>query len=265
MTDTCSIIKIGGQVLDDEAAYAAFVRDFAALPGLKLLVHGGGKIATELGKRLGLEARYVGGRRVTDAGTLELVTMVYGGLINRQLVARLQAAGCPAIGLTGADANVLAAVRRPVGAVDYGWVGDPSAATVGTEALRGLWSLGLVPVLAPLTHDGAGQLLNTNADTIASVVAQALAPFYRVHLVFCFEKRGVLTDPAREDSALPTLSRRDYARLVDDATVSGGMLPKLENAFTAVEHGVERVIIGQAGDLLQNIGEHGLAGTLLTR
>lgn len=248
--ETAYIIKIGGNVLDDPAALANFVRDFSALPGPKLLVHGGGKIATQLGERLGLTPHYVAGRRITDAATLELVTMVYGGLVNRQLVAQLQAAGCNALGLTGADANILPATKRPVGTVDYGWVGDIHPEQVNTTALRHFWEQGITPVFAPLTHDSTGNLLNTNADTIATVIAQALAPFFQVNLLFCFEKPGILLDPDDDHSVLPEMNRATYRQLQEQAAVSGGILPKLDNAFAAAENGVTRVVIGSAADLL---------------
>ncbi len=247
------IIKIGGNVLDEPAARAAFVRDFAALPGPKLLVHGGGKIATQLGQRLGIEAKYVAGRRVTDAATLELVTMVYGGLVNRRLVAELAAAGCPAIGLTGADADILPAARRAATAeIDFGHVGDPLPEQVGVAALRVFFEKNWAPVFAPLTHDGMGNLLNTNADTIASVVARALAGFYNVRLIFCFEKKGVLENPDDENSARLQLTRADYRILREKTAVSGGILPKLDNAFAAAENGVASVLIGHAAELLEN-------------
>ncbi len=259
--ESVHIIKVGGNVIEDKAALASFVRDFAALPGHKILVHGGGQIATKLGKRLGLTPQYVAGRRITDQLTLELVTMVYGGLVNRRLVAQLQAAGCNAMGLTGADANLLLATKRPVTTVDYGWVGNVKPDQVDTTMLRNFWNLGITPVFAPLTHDGQGHLLNTNADTIATVIARALAPFFHVNLLFCFEKPGILRDPSDDASVLPCLNRAAYRQLQEQAAVSGGILPKLDNAFAAVENGVARVIIGSAGDLLQNTTATTPAGT----
>lgn len=255
------IVKIGGNVLDDPAALQAFLRDFAALGGAKILVHGGGKIASSIGQRLGLEARYVQGRRITDDATLELVTMVYGGLVNRQLTAQLQALGCMALGLSGADGNVLSAVKRPVGAVDYGWVGDTGPERVNTALLHNWLDQGLIPVFAPLTHDGQGQLLNTNADTMASVLAQALSAAFRVRLLFCFEKKGVLSDPANDASAMPSLKREQYRHLQDKTAVSAGILPKLDNAFAAAAAGVETVFIGSAADLLANAADATACGT----
>lgn len=240
------VIKIGGQVIDDPAACETFLHDFAALPGLKILVHGGGKLATRIGERLGIASKYVQGRRITDDATLELVTMVYGGLINKQLVARLQALGCPAIGLTGADMNAMRAVKRPVKELDYGWVGDLSAQGIRVEAFVTLLESGQVPVLAPLTHDGQGHLLNTNADTIASSVAVALAAHYEVQLVFCFDQKGVLRDPHDPDSVIPRIRPDDVQHLLQEGALRDGILPKLENAFAACRAGVKQVIIGHA-------------------
>lgn len=264
MQKELSLIKIGGNVLDEPAALDAFLRSFAALPGGKILVHGGGKIASSLGARLGLEPRYVQGRRITDDATLDLVTMVYGGLLNRQLCARLQALGCNALGLTGADGNLLKAQKRPAGAVDYGWVGDVVPGQVNTAALQHWLEQGLTPVLAPLTHDGNGHLLNTNADTIASVVAQALTATCTVRLVYCFEKNGVLEDPDNDRSVLPVLTLAHYRRLQADAAVRDGILPKLDNAFAAAAGGVSMVVVGSAGDLHDNLQAGTLRGTKIT-
>lgn len=261
MKQPLTIIKIGGNVLDDPAALAAFLADFAAVPGAKMLVHGGGKIASTFGARLGLEPQYVHGRRLTDDATLELVTMVYGGLINRQLTARLQALGCNALGVTGADGNALSAVKRPAGAVDFGWAGDTAPERVNAPLLSAWLQQGLCPVFAPLTHDGAGQLLNTNADTIASVLARALAASYRVRLLFCFEKSGILADPGDDNSVVPVLTRAQYLGLHEKAAVSGGILPKLDNAFAAAAAGVDAVIIGSAADLLANAAGNVVRGT----
>lgn len=264
MQKTLNIIKTGGNVLDEPAALEAFLRDFAAIPGPKILIHGGGKIASTLGARLGLQPQYVQGRRITDDATLELVTMVYGGLINRQLCARLQALGCNALGLTGADGNVLRASKRPAGAVDYGWAGDTAPGQVNTGALHQWLEQGLTPVLAPLTHDGQGQLLNTNADTIASVVAQAMASSYAVHLVFCFEKKGILEDPEDEQSVISVLTKEQYRQMQAQKTVRDGILPKLDNAFAAVAGGVQTVIAGSAADILANLDPEAVCGTKIT-
>lgn len=263
MSAMLHIIKIGGNVLDEPAALADFLAAFATLPGPKILVHGGGKIATGIGQRLGLTPHYVQGRRVTDEATLDLATMVYGGLINRQLTARLQALGCNALGITGADGNVLPAVKRPAGAVDYGWVGDPSPENCGVEIIDTWLQQALTPVFAPLTHDGEGHLLNTNADTIASVLARALSDRYRVSLLYCFEKKGILSDPADDDSVIPTLNREQYRLLQEKSSVSGGILPKLENAFAAAAGGVETVIIGSAADLSAHFTAGSVRGTLI--
>lgn len=258
-----TLVKIGGNVLDEPAALATFLADFVRLPGPKILVHGGGKIASGIGQRLGLIPQYVQGRRITDDATLELVTMVYGGLVNRQLVAQLQTLGCNALGLTGADGNVLPALKRPAGAVDFGWVGDPAPEKVNVPVLDAWLRQGLVPVFAPLTHDSQGHLLNTNADTIASVLARALTAQYRVQLLFCFEKMGILADPNDDFSVLPALNREQYRALQEKAAVHGGILPKLDNAFSAAAAGVDRVIIGSAGDLLRNAGSGTSRGTLI--
>ncbi|MBX6379446.1 MAG: acetylglutamate kinase [Thermoflavifilum aggregans] len=240
------VIKIGGQVIDDEAACADFLQQFAALPGLKVLVHGGGKLATRMGERLGITSHYVQGRRITDEATLQLVTMVYGGLINKQLVARLQALGCSAIGLTGADMDVMRATKRPVKEVDYGWVGDLTAEDVRADAFIQLLHAGQVPVLAPLTHDGQGHLLNTNADTIASCVAVALSAHFQVQLVFCFDQKGVLRRPDDPDSVIPLIRPGDVPALMEEGALRDGILPKLDNAFAACRAGVEQVLIGPA-------------------
>ncbi|MCC6413510.1 MAG: acetylglutamate kinase [Saprospiraceae bacterium] len=252
MKKTLNIVKIGGNILDAPDALDAFLRAYAKLEGDKILIHGGGKIATTLGIQLGIQARYVDGRRITDTPTLELVTMVYGGRINRQITASLQALGCNAIGLTGADGNLLRAVKRPVGAVDYGWVGDVAVSDVNTGLLNALFAAGLSPVVAPLTHDGQGQIFNTNADTMAAILAQAMAPLHSVSLFFCFEKKGILADPEDENSALLSLSENDYHHLRETKALSGGIFPKIDNAFAAAKTGVHRVMIGEALALMNN-------------
>ena len=241
MKHPLTLVKVGGAVVEDDARLDALLAAFAAIDGRKVLVHGGGRRATAIASRLGVETQMVGGRRITDQAMLEVVTMVYGGLVNKNVVARLQACGVDAIGLTGADGGVMLSHKRPVKDVDYGFVGDVER--VDGDRLASLIEGGLTPVLAPLTHDGHGHLLNTNADTIAAEAAKALAARYDVTLVFCFEKPGVLADPDDDTSLIPVITRQDFARLAADGTVSGGMLPKLENAFNAISAGVSRVNI----------------------
>lgn len=241
MKHPLTLVKVGGAVVEDDARLDALLAAFAAIDGRKVLVHGGGRRATAIASRLGVETQMVGGRRITDQAMLEVVTMVYGGLVNKNVVARLQACGVDAIGLTGADGGVMLSHKRPVKDVDYGFVGDVER--VDGDRLASLIEGGLTPVLAPLTHDGHGHLLNTNADTIAAEAAKALAACYDVTLVYCFEKPGVLADPDDDTSLIPVITRHDFARLAADGTVSGGMLPKLENAFSAISAGVSRVNI----------------------
>ncbi len=244
-----NIIKVGGNIIDDESKLKAFLKVFSVLEGYKILVHGGGKVASEIGLKLGIEPAYVNGRRITDKTTLDLVTMVYGGLINKNIVALLQAAGCNAIGLTGADGSVLPASRRTVMDIDYGYVGDVQSDKVNTGLIKLLLYNGLVPVFSPLTHDGNGSMLNTNADTIAQEIAKAMAAVMPVQLIYCFEKRGVLIDAADESSVINRISEKDFSELKEKEIISGGMIPKLENAFAAIEKGVSRVIIGHADEL----------------
>jgi len=242
------VIKIGGNIIDDPAKLSAFLKDFATLDGYKILVHGGGKIATDIGKKLGIEPNYVNGRRITDEQTLNLVTMVYAGLINKNIVAELQAGGCNAIGLTGADGCILPATKRPVKDIDYGFVGDVKSDNINSELINKFLHTGLTPVFAPLTYS-AGGLLNTNADTIAQEVAQAMSHHMPVQLVYCFEKKGVLIDAEDDNSAINRITAKDFDELKEKGIISGGMIPKLENAFTAIDKGVESVIIGHADDL----------------
>jgi len=256
------IIKIGGNVLDKPEALQSFLRNFAAIKGPKVLIHGGGKIATKLGEQLGIESKYVNGRRITDDRTIDLVTMVYGGLVNKQLVAALQALGCNALGLTGADGNVMKAVKRPVKDIDYGFVGDVKAEGVNTALLHALLQQNTVPVFAPLTH-ADGSMLNTNADTIASVLAVALAKHFDVRLIFCFEKKGVLRDVDDANSVIRHLPKGLYEELLVQNVFADGILPKLENAYAAIHAGVKEVLIGEADDLIRNTGAE-TEGTLIT-
>lgn len=244
MKEKLTIVKVGGKIVEDSASLARLIRDFAAIGGHKLLVHGGGRTATDVAARLGVQTVMVDGRRVTDAEMLRVVTMVYGGLVNKNVVAALQACGICALGLTGADMDVIRSRRRPAGTVDYGFVGDVSA--VDGNRLASLIALGVVPVMAPLTHDGAGQLLNTNADTIAGETAKALAGHFDVTLVYCFEHAGVLRSPEDEHSVIAEINRKNFDELVKNGIVSGGMIPKLENCLAAVAAGVKRVVITRA-------------------
>lgn len=244
---------MGGAVVEDEAQLSQLLRDFSAIEGNKVLVHGGGRRATKVAASLGIETKMVNGRRITDADMLEVVTMVYGGLVNKNVVARLQAAGVNALGLTGADMNVLHAHKRPLkDGIDYGFVGDVDKAD--GKMLATLIDAGITPVMAPLTHDGEGNILNTNADTIAGETAKALAPYYDVTLTFCFEKKGVLSNPDDDDSVIPTITREDFKRYVADGTIAGGMIPKIENSLAAVEAGVKKVVITKADALGSNTG-----------
>lgn len=243
--DKLTIVKVGGAVVDDERRLGQLLTQFAAIKGKKILVHGGGRKATAVASKLGIETQMVNGRRITDAQTLAVVTMVYGGFINKNIVARLQARGLNALGLTGADIDLIRSHKRPIkDGVDYGFVGDVDQ--VNSEALSRLLEAGITPVIAPLTHDGYGRLLNTNADTMASETAKALAANYDVTLIFTFEKRGVLANQADENSVIPVIRRQDFERYTADGTIQGGMLPKIENALKAVEAGVGRVVITSA-------------------
>ena len=242
MKQQITIVKVGGAVVEDEAQLSQLLHDFTAIQGPKILVHGGGRKATKMAERLGIETKMVDGRRITDADMLEVVTMVYGGLVNKHVVALLQAQGVDAVGLTGADGDVIRSAKRPLkNGIDYGFVGDVKKAD-GTKMARFI-EAGLVPVIAPLTHDGEGHILNTNADTMASETAKALAQLYDVTLVFSFEKKGVLSNPDDDDSVIPVITKQDFDRYKADGTISGGMLPKIENALAAVEAGVKQVVI----------------------
>jgi acetylglutamate kinase len=256
------VIKIGGNILDNPTKLSDFLVKFAAVQGPKILIHGGGKIATRIGDQLGIESKYVDGRRITDEQTIDLVTMVYGGLVNKKVVAELQTLQCNAIGITGADANLVPAQKRPVKEIDYGFVGD-----VKSEQLKASqWSLfldhGLVPVVAPLTHDGQGHILNTNADTMAQEIAKALASTYKVSLIYSFEKAGVLLDANDDTTVIPELRPVYYAQLKEEQKIFAGMIPKLDNAFAALRNGVSKVIIGKAEELQALIS--GTSGTTLS-
>ena len=242
MKDKLTIVKVGGAIVEDEAQLSQLLKDFSAIEGKKVLVHGGGRRATQVASNLGIESKMVNGRRITDADMLQVVTMVYGGLVNKNLVAKLQACGVNALGLTGADMNVIRSHKRPLkDGIDFGFVGDVDQAD--GQILSKLIEEGITPVMAPLTHDGQGNILNTNADTIASETAKALASYYDVTLIFSFEKKGVLSNPHDDDSVIPTITHADFVRYKEDGTISGGMLPKIENALSAIDAGVKQVII----------------------
>lgn len=237
-----TIVKVGGAIVEDNEQLAQLLTDFAAIPGKKVLVHGGGRRATKVAAALGIESKMVNGRRITDAQMLEVVTMVFGGLVNKNLVAKLQAKGVNALGLTGADMDVIHSHKRPVkDGVDFGYVGDVERAN--GKMLQTLIQEGITPVMAPLTHDGNGNILNTNADTIASETAKALAPYYDVTLIYSFEKKGVLSNPDDDNSLIPVITRSDFEKYQADGIISGGMIPKIENALAAVDAGVKEVII----------------------
>ncbi|WP_025762812.1 acetylglutamate kinase [Dyadobacter tibetensis] len=259
MRNLLKVIKIGGNIIDNPEASARFLNDFSRLEGPKILVHGGGKVATQVAASLQIETQMVEGRRITDKSMLDVVTMVYGGLVNKNLVAQLQALGTNAIGLTGADAGIIRSVKRPVGSVDYGYVGD--IAEVNAERIGQLLASGLVPIIAPITYSAEGLLLNTNADTMASATAISLSQVFGTNLVYCFEKKGVLSDPDNVDSVINSLNTRSYEAYKSEGVINKGMIPKLDNAFTALRDGVEKVTICHAQDLLQALA--GNAGTVI--
>lgn len=245
-----TIIKVGGKIVEEHESLAKLINDFAKIPGLKLLVHGGGRSATKIAEQLGIQQKMVDGRRITDIETLRVVTMVYGGLVNKNIVTSLQAIGINAIGLTGADMNIIRSHKRPATEIDYGYVGDVDK--VDADAIAQLLNRGLVPVIAPLSHDGMGSLLNTNADTIASEVAQALAPLFDTTLTFCFEKAGVLADENDDKSVIKKIDRATFYQLRDRKIIVGGMIPKLDNAFKAIKSGVKEVVITKADSIAIN-------------
>jgi len=249
MKSKLSIVKIGGNVINDDNKLQSFLNDFSDIDSLKILVHGGGKRATDLAAALGLETKMVDGRRITDRANLDIVTMVYAGLLNKNIVAKLQANTCNAIGLTGADANLIKAHKRIVKDIDYGYAGDIDSIDEATIGL--LLKHGIVPVFSAITHDQKGQLLNTNADTIASELAKGLASFYEVELIYCFEKNGVLLHLDDDDSVIEHINKEKYTQLKAEKTIAAGMLPKLENCFESLENGVEKVIIGKP-ELIKN-------------
>lgn len=273
--ETLFVIKIGGNIIDDEKKLALFIKDFAAIDGTKILIHGGGKLATRVAEAMGIQQQMVEGRRITDAETLKVVTMVYAGAINKNIVAQLQANGCNALGLCGADANIIQAHKRKIKissaggsleeAIDYGFVGDVDS--VNTSVINTLLQQNLTLVLSPITHDKEGVLLNTNADTIAQEVTKAMCNFYDVQLIYSFEKEGVLLNVNDDNSVILKLTKDYYEELKNptlnggEATIFAGMIPKLDNAFAALANGVQKVIIGKAEKLHQLL--QGEAGTTI--
>ena len=257
MKEKITVIKVGGKIVEESESLGNLLDRFAAIEGRKLLIHGGGRSATRMAERLGIESRMVNGRRITDEATLQVVTMVYGGLVNKNIVAQLQARGINALGLTGADCNIIKAHKRPVKDVDYGFVGDVECAD-GAMLAR-LIEQGITPVVAPLTHDGNGNMLNTNADTMAAETAKAVAAHYDVTLMYCFEFPGVMRDPEDETSLIATITHESYKTLLADGIVSGGMIPKIDNAFNAIENGVKEVVITRADAIDGVSGTHIIA------
>lgn len=250
--ETLNIIKVGGKIVEEAESLERLLRAFSAMEGKKVLVHGGGRSATAIASQLGIESKMVNGRRITDAAMLRVVTMVYGGLVNKNIVASLQAMGINALGLTGADLGYMLSEKRPVKEVDYGYVGDVKR--VNADLLGDLIEKGIVPVLAPLTHDGQGHLLNTNADTIAGEAAKSLSRRFDVTLTYCFEKKGVLRDENDDESVIASLDRASFERYTSEGIIQGGMIPKLENSFAAIDAGVSQVVITQAEELGKGTG-----------
>mgnify|MGYP000554993811 FL=1 len=247
-----TLIKVGGKIVEEPDTLQQLLRDFSSIEGHKVLVHGGGRSATKIASQLGIESQMVNGRRITDAEMLKVVTMVYGGLVNKNIVAGLQSLQVNALGLTGADMNIMRSDKRPVKDVDYGFVGDVKE--VNADVLASLILQGIVPVLAPLTHDKQGHMLNTNADTIAGEAAKALAKYFDVTLMFCFEKKGVLLNEDDDESVIPEIDRASFQKYVAEGIIQGGMIPKLENAFQAIDAGVKEVIITQASEIHKHTG-----------
>ncbi len=259
MSKELTIVKVGGKVVEEAESLSRLLKDFSAIKGPKILVHGGGRSATAMASRLGIETKMVEGRRITDESMLEVVTMVYAGLVNKNIVAGLQALKQNALGMTGADLNIIQSRKRAVGDIDYGFVGDIE--TVNQKDLSNLLQQNAVPVIAPLTHDGMGHMLNTNADTMASAVAAALATQFKVTLVFCFEKKGVLSNPDDDNSVISIITADYFAQLKAEKIITEGMIPKLENGFNALNNGVHQIRITNVDGL--NISNN--QGTILTK
>lgn len=254
MKQKITVIKVGGKIVEEKDSLDNLLDRFASIEGNRILIHGGGRSATRIAEALGIESHMVNGRRITDSETLKVVTMVYGGLVNKNIVAGLQARNVNALGLTGADCNVMRAHKRTSEEIDWGFVGDVDSAD--GAMLAKLIDEGIVPIMAPLTHDGKGNLLNTNADTIAAETAKALAPYFDVTLTYCFEHPGVMRNPDDPTSLIARIDSGSYKALLDDGTISGGMIPKIDNAFNALEGGVSRVIITRADAIDGNSGTH---------
>jgi acetylglutamate kinase len=254
MKNELSIIKIGGKIIENDQLLNSFLKNFARLKGPKILIHGGGKQATELGQKLGHETKMNEGRRITSTENLEVITMVYAGLINKNIIAKLQASGCNSIGLTGADANCISAKKRPVVPIDFGWVGDVES--VNTDMIQLLLSKNITPVFCAISHDGNGQLLNTNADTVGAEIAIAMSENYETELIYCFEKDGVLMDVNDELSIIENITSSSYQKLKLAGVIHAGMLPKIENAFHALAHNVSKVVIGNANSIIENDKKH---------
>lgn len=242
-----TIIKVGGKIVEEESSLTKLLHDFSEIQGHKIIVHGGGRSATQLADKLGVETHMVNGRRITDKETLDITVMVYAGLVNKKIVAKLQENKINALGLTGADMNLIRSDKRPVEKIDYGFVGDVK--DVNAKLLASLIKENIVPVLAPLTHDGKGNMLNTNADTIAGETAKALSEYFDVTLTYCFEKKGVMSDINDENSVIRNIDKKTYTKLVEDGIINEGMIPKLENAFNCIDNGVKQVIITQSTDI----------------
>ncbi len=249
-----SVVKIGGNVVDNPSALADFLADFHRLEGRKLLIHGGGVLATKMAEQLGIETKKVDGRRITDEETLKVVTMVYAGWINKNIVAKLQKIGCNALGLSGADANCISSVRRNPEPIDFGFVGDPDPEAINAEFISQLIESGITPVFCAITHDGNGSLLNTNADTVAYSLATALSKKYDTTLYYCFEKEGVLQDVNEPKSLISSINKHEFESLKEQGIIADGMIPKLENSFRAIENGVSEVVILHAKNLLKKRG-----------
>lgn len=255
------VIKIGGNIIDNAETLENFIEHFSAIKEAKILVHGGGNLATEVSASLGITQQMIEGRRITDEATLKVVTMVYAGFINKSIVAKLQAKACNGIGITGADANTILAKKRAVKDIDYGFVGD--VVTVNTSFLKGLLEKKITPIVAPITHDGNGQLLNTNADTIANEIAKAMSTNYEVQLIYCFDKKGVLQNVMDENSVIKLITKENIETLKKDNTIYAGMIPKIENALQAVDAGVNSVCIGHGSELTNMM--RGEAGTSIKK